>query len=128
MDVPVVGTVANLTAKKDQSTLLRAFAILRGDRPDARLVVVGAGVLEDQLRREADQLGLGTSVLWAGSRPDVPQLLPAFDVFALTSRFEGLPIALLEGMAAGLPVVVTPVGGVGEVVTDGREGFFAPGR
>ncbi len=52
-DAPVVGTVGNLTAKKDQSTLLRAFAILRGDRPDARLVVVGAGVLEDQLRREA---------------------------------------------------------------------------
>ncbi len=47
-------------------------------------------------------------------------------MFALTSRFEGLPIALLEGMAAGLPVVVTPVGGVGEVVTDGREGYFAP--
>lgn len=125
-DAPVVGTVGNLTAKKDQATLLRAFARVLDCRADARLVVIGAGVLEMTLKREATDLGVDHAILWAGSRPDVPALLPAFDVFTLTSRFEGLPISMLEAMAAGLPMVVTPVGGIGEVITEGREGLFAP--
>ena len=124
--VPVVGTVGNLTAKKDQACLLNAFHLLRARWPDARLVIIGAGVLEDQLRRQSRSLGDDDRTIFTGSRPDVEALLPAFDVFALTSQFEGLPISLLEAMAAGIPAVVSPVGGITEVVTDGLEGWFAP--
>lgn len=127
-DQPVVGTVGNLTAKKDQAMLLAAFATVLDASPTARLVMVGGGPLEQDLRARAARMGIGASVTFTGVRPDVPRLLPAFDVFALSSRFEGLPIALLEALAAGLPVVATTAGGIPEVVEDGREGFLvAPG-
>ena len=125
-DVPVVGTVGNLTAKNDHSTLLRAFRRVLTEQPDARLVVIGTGVLEDQLHQEAVELGLADRTVFTGSRPDVDSLLPALDVFVMTSRFEGLPIALLEALAASLPAVATPVGGITEVLTDGQEGFLVP--
>ncbi|MFD8599557.1 glycosyltransferase [Kitasatospora sp. NPDC059646] len=119
----VVGTVGNLTAKKDQASLLAAFALLRRRRPDARLVLVGTGPLEPRLRELA-----GDGVLFAGSRADVPALLPGWDVFCLSSRQEGLPVALMEAMASGLPSVVTRVGGMPEVLDDGVEGrLVAPG-
>ncbi|HEY8526441.1 MAG TPA: glycosyltransferase [Acidimicrobiales bacterium] len=123
-DAPVVGTVGNFTAKKDQATLLEAAARLAGDHPGLRVVLVGSGPLEGELRAHADRLGLGDAARFAGSRDDVYGLLPAFDLFALSSRFEGLPIALLEAMACGVPPVVTRVGGIPEVVTDGRDGVL----
>jgi glycosyltransferase involved in cell wall biosynthesis len=123
-DDVVVGTVANFTVKKDQATLLRAMAALGRDRPTVRLVLVGSGPLEAELRHRAADLGLAGRAAFVGSRHDVLELLPAFDVFALSSRFEGLPIALLEAMAAGLPCVATNVGGIPEVVTDGRDGLL----
>ena len=125
-DVFVVGTVANFTPKKDQHTLLRAFADLRQARPGCRLVLIGTGPLEHELKRAARTLGLGTDVLFTGSRADVAALLPAFDVFALTSLQEGLPISLVEAMASGVPAVVTDVGGTAEVLTDRREGLLVP--
>lgn len=123
-DDPVIGTVGNFTAKKDQVTLLSSFHLLLADHPRARLVLIGSGPLEDDLRAAADGLGIADRVSFAGSRTDVPRLLPAFDVFALSSRYEGLPIALLEALATGLPCVTTSAGGIPEVVEDGREGFL----
>jgi glycosyltransferase involved in cell wall biosynthesis len=120
---PVVGTVGNFTAKKDQATLLEAAARLAVEHPGLRLVLVGSGPLEDELRSRARSL-LGDAAVFPGSRDDVYDLLPAFDVFALSSRFEGLPIALLEAMASGVPPVVTRVGGIPEVVTDGDDGVL----
>jgi glycosyltransferase involved in cell wall biosynthesis len=124
-EAQVVGTVGNLTAKKDQATLVRALASLpsTGDRGPT-LVLVGLGPLEDELRALAAQHGVADRVVFAGSRDDVFALLPAFDVFALSSRFEGLPIALLEAMAAGVAPVATRVGGIPEVITDGRDGLL----
>jgi glycosyltransferase involved in cell wall biosynthesis len=90
------------------------------------LVLVGSGPLEDGLRSQADAAGLAGRVVFAGSRGDVPDLLAAFDVFVLSSRYEGLPIALLEAMAAGRACVATAVGGVPEVVTDGVDGVLVP--
>lgn len=125
LDLPhgafVVGTVGNLTAKKDQATLLAAFALLRERHPQARLVLVGAGPLEAELRARA-----GEGVLFAGSRGDVPALLPGWDVFCLSSRQEGLPVALMEAMTTGLPAVVTRVGGMPEILDDGVEGRLVP--
>ncbi|GAA4841813.1 glycosyltransferase [Kitasatospora terrestris] len=120
-DAVVIGTVGNLTAKKDQATLLAAFAQLRREHPSAALVLIGAGPLEQQLRSQA-----GESVVFAGSRPDVPALLPGLDVFTLSSRAEGLPVALMEAMTSGLPSVVTRVGGMPEVLDDGEQGYLVP--
>jgi glycosyltransferase involved in cell wall biosynthesis len=125
-DAAVIGTVGNLTPKKDQDCLLRAFRTVLDRMPEARLVIVGGGVLERHLRRKAVELGIERETTFTGSRSDVEALLPGFDVFAMTSRYEGLSIALVEALAAGLPAVVTPVGGVVEVVRDGQEGFYAP--
>jgi glycosyltransferase involved in cell wall biosynthesis len=126
---PVIGTVGNFTAKKDQATLLRAVAALGSPRLDATvLVLVGLGPLESDLRSLAAGLGIADRVVFAGSRDDVFDLLPAFDVFALSSQFEGLPIALLEAMATGIAPVATSVGGIPEVISDGRDGLLvAPG-
>jgi glycosyltransferase involved in cell wall biosynthesis len=122
-DGPIVGTVGNFTAKKDHATLVRALALMDGD---VRLVLVGLGPLEADLRVLVARKGMGERVTFAGSRDDVAELLPAFDVFALGSRYEGLPIALLEAMAAALPCVATRVGGVPEVITDGEDGVLVP--
>jgi glycosyltransferase involved in cell wall biosynthesis len=124
----VIGSVGNFTAKKDHQTLLEATARVARSGPDVQLVIVGTGPLEDALREATHSLGLTDRVVFTGSRDDVPELLPAFDVFALSSRIEGLPISLLEAMATGLPSVATSVGGVPEIVTDGDEGLLVPAR
>ena len=124
-DAVVIGTVGNLTPKKDQATLLTAYAALRREHPQARLVLIGAGPLDGPLRARARELGLD-DVVFAGSRPDVPALLAGLDVFTLSSRQEGLPVALMEAMASGLPSVVTRVGGMPEVLDDGGQGCLVP--
>ena len=123
-DALVVGTVGNFTAKKDQATLLRAVAELSPAGRDVVAVLVGLGPLEQELRALAVELGIGGRVRFPGSRDDVFALLPAFDVFVLSSRFEGLPIALLEAMATGVAPVATRVGGIPEVITDGQDGLL----
>ncbi|MFD9124117.1 glycosyltransferase [Kitasatospora sp. NPDC059571] len=120
-DAVVVGTVGNLTAKKDQATLLAAFERVRRDHPSAALVLIGSGPLEAELKARA-----GEGVVFAGSRSDVPALLPGLDVFTLSSRQEGLPVALMEAMTSGLPSVVTRVGGMPEVLDDGEQGLLVP--
>jgi glycosyltransferase involved in cell wall biosynthesis len=121
---PLVITVANFRREKGHGTLLAAAEMLRERMPDARFMLVGQGPLEGEVRDSAAHLK-GT-VVFAGSRSDVPRIVSAADVFALPSDFEGLPIALLEAMALGRPCVVTGVGGVTEVVRDGVEAVVVP--
>jgi glycosyltransferase involved in cell wall biosynthesis len=123
---PVIGTVANFTPKKDHATLLAAVATLAPAHPDLQLLLIGAGPLEDEVRRRVATLGLQGTVMFTGSRDDITEILPALDAFVLSSRYEGLPIALLEAMASGVPPVATVVGGVPEVITDGRDGLLVP--
>jgi glycosyltransferase involved in cell wall biosynthesis len=123
---PVVGTVANFTPKKDHAGLLEALGTVREVVPDVLWLMIGSGPLEAELRRKATSLGLDANVRFLGSRDDVLDLLPALDLFVLGSRFEGLPISLLEAMASEVPVVVTTVGGIPEAVTDGVEGRLVP--
>lgn len=105
-----VGCVARLSAEKDHATLLRAFGHLRDRGVDARLVLVGGGAERPRLEALAAQLALDDRVTFLGERHDVGALYPAFDLGALSSVREGLPLALLEGMAHGRPFVATAVG------------------
>jgi glycosyltransferase involved in cell wall biosynthesis len=123
-DEHVVGTVGNFTAKKDQASLLRAVALLTAQERPVRAVLVGTGPLEEELRGLASSLGIESRILFAGMREDVFEILCGFDVFALSSRFEGLPIAMLEAMAAHVPPVATRVGGIPEVITDECDGLL----
>ena len=125
-DELVIGTVGSLTPKKDQATLIDAAALLAPKHPSLRVVIVGGGRLEAQLASNVRRLGLEKTISMVGCRDDVLQILPAFDVFALSSRYEGLPLALVEAAATGLPCVATSVGGVSEVVEDGETGLLVP--
>lgn len=122
----VLGTVANFTPKKNQQGLIRTFTTLAQDRDDLWLVLVGSGPEEAALRRAADNSGVGDRIVFTGMRDDVPALLPGFDVFVLSSLFEGLPISLVEAMASGVPCVATDVGGIPEVIEDGVSGLMVP--
>lgn len=127
-DVFVIGTVGRLQDVKDQASLIEAFALLRarGANARARLAVVGDGPLRDKLAQKARKLGVQDLVWFPGARNDIPELMRAFDVFALSSIAEGTPVTLLEAMACGLPVVATKVGGIPEVVQDGVNGALVP--
>lgn len=127
-EAPVVGVIARLHPDKDLSTWLRAAALVRESTPGVRFVVIGDGPERGSLRRLAQDLGLDPVLLWAGEQPDASRLLPSFDVFALSSVKEGLPLTLLEAMAHGVPAASTTVGGVPEVIDEGRTGLLVPPR
>lgn len=115
--VRVVGTVANYYRTKALDVLIEAVPDLIKGEPDIIVMIVGDGAERSNIEAQIDRLDLRHRIRLVGSLPDVMDILPAFDVFVLPSRKEGLPMALLEAMAAGLPVVVTRVGGMPEVVT-----------
>lgn len=125
-DAPVVGIVANLRPVKGLRDFLAAAQLVTRRFPRARFVIAGEGEDEQPLRQLTEQLGLQDNVLLLGAREDVPQLLQAFDVGVLSSHFESFSNSILEYVAAGLPVVVTDVGGAREVVREGENGFIVP--
>jgi sugar transferase (PEP-CTERM/EpsH1 system associated) len=123
----LLGHVARLDKVKDQASLLQAFALLhKHTAQPCRLVIVGEGSQRAALEQQIDQLDLGDTVRLLGNRHDVPALLAECDVFVLSSIAEGMPVTLMEAMAAGLPVVATDVGGVASVVDDGVTGTLVP--
>ena len=125
-DVIVIGTVANYREQKDYPNLLRAMAELRERGVACRLVAVGQGPLEQQVIAQVKELGLADIVTLTGFRPDATAVMSAFDVFVLASKWEGMPVALMEAFALGLPVVATAVGGVAEALTDGEDALLVP--
>jgi glycosyltransferase involved in cell wall biosynthesis len=118
--------VARLDYLKDHATAVRTLARVARQRPDARLVLVGEGPEQGKIEEEIHGHRLEGHVRFLGLRKDVARLLPAADLFLLTSISEGIPLTVIEAMAAGLPVVSTAVGGVAEVVEDEATGFLAP--
>jgi glycosyltransferase involved in cell wall biosynthesis len=124
-DPPVFASVGRLQApQKDFLTLLRAVALL--PRGSLRVLIVGDGPDREQLLAEHERLGLGGDVEFAGVRNDVPELLATCDGFVLATTYESLPLSIIEAMAAGLPCVVSDVGGVPELVVDGETGLLVP--
>jgi glycosyltransferase involved in cell wall biosynthesis len=125
----VVGTVGRLVRQKDYPTLLQAVARARKETPELRLLIAGAGPLQQSLTQLAADLGVADHIGFLGHCDHVGPLLHSLDIFALTSIFEPFGVALLEAKAAGLAIVATHVNEVPEIVTDGRSGLLvAPGN
>lgn len=124
----LVGTVANLRPAKALSDLVSAATTVLAAGAPARFVVAGHGPLADELQAQIGAAGLGDRFRLLGYRSDAFRLLGGCDVFALSSLHEGLPVAVMEALALGLPVVATAVGGLPEAVTDGIEGRLVPPR
>ena len=122
----IIGTVGRLQPVKDHALLLRAFAKVRVQVPEAALVIVGDGPLRAALEAQAEQAGLSDALRFMGDRHDVPRLLTGMEVFALTSTSEGYSVALLEACASSLPIVATDVGGNREIVRHGINGRLVP--
>jgi glycosyltransferase involved in cell wall biosynthesis len=125
-DTLLIGFVGRLVAQKSIDTLICAFAqFLRQSSCDVKLVIVGEGPRRAELRKCAAEAGVADRVVWPGFREDVATVMGAFDVFALTSRFEGFGLVLLEAMAAGAAIVATRVSAIPEVVVHGESGLLA---
>src|SRR5262249_52085002 len=122
----LVAQVGRLTAQKDYPTFLAAAARVARQVADVDFLVVGEGELRDELEAQAGRLDLVGRVRFLGLRHDVPALLGAVDVLALTSRWEGLPNAVIEAMAPGAVAVATDVGGARELLVSGETGFIVP--
>jgi len=125
-DVPVVGAVGRLVWQKGFDVLLCAFRRALMAHPQAQLVIVGDGPLRGALARQAAQLGIGQHVYFAGWRPDARDLMPAFDVLAVPSRWEGFGLVTLEAMGSALPIVASRVSALPEIVLDGETGLLVP--
>jgi len=125
-DAVVVGTVANLRPVKAYPTLLGAARIVKERGDAARFVAVGQGPQAEEIDALRHELGVADVVQLLGYRTDAVRVMGACDVFCLPSLHEGLPVALMEALALGLPVVASDVGGIRELVTDGREGLLVP--
>jgi glycosyltransferase involved in cell wall biosynthesis len=121
----LVASAARLEPQKNPLALIEAFARGLASEPRSHLLMAGAGSQFEAARDRAARLGLSGRVHFLGVRTDVPDLLSASDIFALASEWEGNPLAVMEAMAAGLPVVATAVGGVPELVAEGVTGLLA---
>jgi glycosyltransferase involved in cell wall biosynthesis len=122
----LVGTVGSLTAIKRHDLLIQSLASLGDVRRYVALVIVGDGPEGPALGALADRLGLAGTVIFAGRHRAVPAVLPALDVYACASDFECCSNAILEAMAAGLPIVATDVGGNAELLGGGEAGMLVP--
>lgn len=124
-DALVCGAVSRLDPVKGIGDLVLAFAKLR-TKHNAHLIIVGEGSQREQLESLAIDSGISKWIHWTGYHADVPELLPALDVFIQPSHYEGLPNTVLEAMAAGLPVVATSVGGTPELIVNSKTGLLVP--
>lgn len=122
----LIGTVGRLVPQKSTRTLLQAAPQLLAAEPSTRFVIVGNGPLMHELQVEARELGIEESVSFLGYSDDLASIYSALDVFVMPSRYEGFPIALLEAMAMGTPVVAANVIGISDVVENGSTGLLVP--
>ncbi|MEW6181592.1 MAG: glycosyltransferase family 4 protein [Bacillota bacterium] len=124
----VFGTVGRLDEQKGIDLLLHAFREVANRLENVSLVIVGTGPDEQVLKKTARQLGINEHVVFTGYREDVHELMQVMDVFVLASRWEGLPMVLMEAMALGIPVIASDVGGVRELVRPGETGLLVAAK
>jgi glycosyltransferase involved in cell wall biosynthesis len=122
----VIGLAVRLSDQKGITFLLQAMPGILSKHPDTTLLIAGDGDLRVELEREAQELGIASRVRFCGPRKDIPELLKLLDLYVLPSKWEGLPMVILEAMAAGCPVVATDVGGNSTAVIDGVTGALVP--
>jgi glycosyltransferase involved in cell wall biosynthesis len=122
----LVGTIANLRPQKGYEVFLRAARIVRDEDLPVRFISVGHGPELASIQAIRHRLNLDEDFIMLGNRSDALSVAAAFDIFVLASHFEGLPVAVMEALALGVPVVATRVGGVPEVVHEGVEGLIVP--
>ena len=120
----VIGYTGRLEKVKRIDWLLDCFSRVVFNHPEARLLVVGVGSLENKLKAQAKSLRIDEQVVWAGWRTDIYRLLAAMDIYVQSSSNEGLSLSILEAMAAKKPIIATNVGGIGEVIYHGKTGFI----
>ncbi|HEY5054735.1 MAG TPA: glycosyltransferase family 4 protein [Acidobacteriaceae bacterium] len=125
-DTPIVGLIGRLARSKGVDLYLDAAARVLSNGATARFVVIGAGPDRSMLERKIDEMNLRGRATMLGQRDDMPAVYASLDIMVSASRQEGLPMAILEGMASGLPLVATAVGEVPAVVEDGRTGLLVP--
>jgi len=125
-DFPVLGIGVRLCRQKGIGYLLEAVGLLVREFPSLRLLICGEGELEPELRKQAVDLGLQRHVRFLGPRMDMHVVLRVLDLYVLPSVWEGLPLVLIEAMAASLPIIATNVGGNAEIVEDGANGTLIP--
>ena len=123
---PVVGIVAALRPEKNHDLFLAMARQVVNQLPTARFLIIGDGPCHAAIQQRSCELGITEHVMMLGSRDDVPQLLAAMNVFALTSHIEANPVSILEAMSVGRPVVATNVGSIHEAVAEGQTGFLVP--
>lgn len=122
--VPVIGAVGRLVEEKDYPNLVNALALLKRRSVAFHARIVGDGPLRSHIQTLAQELGVAEQIRFEGSRHDVASFLREVDVYVLSSKHEGLPIALMEAMSSGLPIVSTTVGGVPELIRNGMNGLL----
>jgi len=122
----VIGAACRLIPLKGLLDLIRAVASLCLEFPTLRLEIAGAGPQREELETESGRLGLTGRIRFLGWQQHLGPTLRSWDIFAIPSLEEGLPVAALEAMAEGLPLVATSVGGLPEVVADGQTGYLVP--
>lgn len=122
--VTVIGVVARLSEEKGIGYLLEAMPHVLERYPNLYLLIAGDGPIKDKLKNLSVHMGLEQNVIFLGYRNDIPEFMTDLDLLVMPSLAEGFPLSLLEGMAVGLPIVATRVGGIPEIITDGREGIL----
>lgn len=127
-DRPILGTVGALCEQKDHDTFIRAARRIRDERPETQFLIAGKGERRQELRNLIEELDLAGTCVLAGFHEDIFGLIKTFDLFVLTSVYEGLCSTLLQVMACEVPILATAVGGVPDVVEDGVTGELVPPR
>ena len=125
-DALVVGTVSRLAPQKAPGDFVKMASMIHAKRPDVHFVFVGGGPMQAEFEADVKAAGLVDVVHLAGYRKDVPEMLRTFDIFALSSLWEGLPRVFAQAMCAGLPIVATNVDGAPEAVFEGENGYLVP--
>jgi glycosyltransferase involved in cell wall biosynthesis len=121
---PLIVAVGRLIPAKGHKYLLHAVPAVLAELPKAKFVIAGGGWLDESLKETARKLGVSDAVTFLGSRDDVPELLAAADMFVMPSLYEGAGVALVEACAVGVACIATRVGGLPEVIEDGRTGLL----